>query len=178
MTGHSLGGAMARAFMETYKSSQYTAITYAAPSYGPLDTADPRITRIEINKDPVADAGISNGWELDFAGTNWPIAYTSTLHSMDAYRQIMRQVTASEFQQFVGIAGSGSAEILINARIDGPLTAQTIGSANGGQLSGNVDQFYALSGNDTVSDIIGNDFDILFGGAGDDTLAGDQTMKF
>jgi len=187
VTGHSLGGAMARAFMENYGDSRYTAITYAAPAYGAYDLADRtgRITRIESDFDIVPDSGGSEDRTLHFRGNLWsatdgssPFIGSGALHSMDSYRQIMGNISASEYQQLLNVANQKNATelprtttSLISADVLNPVR-QVLNSANGGRLDGDTDQFYALFGNDTLSDWLGEDFDVLIGGQGNDILTG------
>jgi Ca2+-binding RTX toxin-like protein len=180
VTGHSLGGAMARAFMNDHSGSMYEAITFAAPPFGVIELADGRITRVEVAGDIVPDTGFAGGPHLHFKGEDhtvldaWPAS--SVLHSMDNYRAIMQGVTADEWGQLTRIAGDSTLTVLFGGDVLAP-TSTSLASANGGQLSGDVDHFYALNGNDDV-DNINTPLDVVIGGVGNDTLRGGVVGEF
>ncbi len=93
VTGHSLGGGMALAYMgehpdhvESGTAISYEAVTFAAPGYYFLKAFDPRILSIEITGDPVPDVPKGyQGYTINvitvgpegYSGTDW--------HSMDMY---------------------------------------------------------------------------------------------
>lgn len=65
VTGHSLGGAMAEAFMREHLDTKYHAVTFEAAPYGFLgDTfsVDTRLLQFEFSGDLIPDMGVNSGY--------------------------------------------------------------------------------------------------------------------
>ncbi len=101
VTGHSMGGAMALAYMLDHPDTQnieFEAITFAAPGYA-ISQFDDRIVSVEIDGDPVPILGFdSSGFRVrvsanelthmvgDAAGSAYSVV--GDRHSMDLYRAV------------------------------------------------------------------------------------------
>jgi Ca2+-binding RTX toxin-like protein len=177
VTGHSLGGAMVEAFINQAPHSvnlQYHAVSFAAPIYGVIDDAyDSRLLRIEINNDIVPDAGSAMDRTIYFEGNHTNISdnYRSQLinHSMDFYRQIAYSVDDDAWGKI--LSEQGNQEVILGASysedrfiVDGQISG-TNGILNGFE-------------NDRLEDTSTEDFDIFYGGRGNDTLIGGGAEEY
>lgn len=110
VTGHSLGGGMALAYMDKHQANSnttadgsiisYEAVTFAAPGFLVKGSLDPRVVCVEIDGDPVPDIKYHQGFVVtaDVAelthtelGTNQGKNYSgSDYHSMDLYQQVAK----------------------------------------------------------------------------------------
>jgi Ca2+-binding RTX toxin-like protein len=167
VTGHSLGGAMAIQFMGTHPGDMYSAITFAAPGFVSTagtgggayydDTA--RVTHIEIFGDPVPDIGLHGGRTIHFEGDETAsLLPNSDYHSMDYYSAITDNLDAGSWQSI--IQESGDQTVLLGG-------SRTVSSDR-------TEEFTVGTANDTLTDPLGIDYDIYFGGAGTDTITGDS----
>ncbi len=195
VTGHSMGGAMALEYMSRHSGSKYEAVTFAATPFSQpyllFGTErknyydDSRITQIEVSRDTapmmfdwVNLVGSTNnrpGQLISFGGNQTldrPDQVYETFgfidywgrtanHSMDYYRQIVDSVSAEAWDVIRN--DPGDTYVLLGGRNQG--NSQTF--VVDGLLSG--------SGNiyDSGADhFVNSDWEILFGGRGNDTLQG------
>lgn len=164
VTGHSLGGAMAIQYMNTPKHSgqKYSAVTFAAPGFVTTVQDRDRITHIEINGDVTPDIGEHGGRTIHFKGDHDSWNPLSGNHSMDYYRQITQSVDPIGWKTI--LAQTGDPEVLIGASISGTdFIVDGIQSGTNRPVN---------DGNDSLTDPLGQDYDIYYGGRGDDTLTG------
>jgi Ca2+-binding RTX toxin-like protein len=173
VTGHSLGGSMVIQYMGTHAGAGYSAVTFAAAGFvdnGPQGGAyypdRTRVTHIEINDDPVPDSGLHGGRTIHFEGDQDAQGllqlYLAENHPMDYYRQITKSVDSDSWTTI--LAQPGDPEVYIGAKI------MATGFIVDGQWSGTND--VANSGNDTLTDPLGADYNVYYGGRGMDVLTG------
>jgi Ca2+-binding RTX toxin-like protein len=167
VTGHSLGGGLAQAFMMSHADSttlSYRAITFAAPGYnsnlldelvqlfGKAPAFDDRITHLEAGFDAVPDLLLKTGRTLHFynAESAGNILFWQ-LHGKDRYLELAR---------FLDAEGLTPADV---PDADANLLASVLGSTAVGWFPGD--------GDNLVQDHYGlYDFDTMLGGQGNDTL--------
>ncbi|TAN65563.1 MAG: hypothetical protein EPN17_16345 [Methylobacter sp.] len=193
VTGHSLGGAMAIEYMSLHSANQYKdvnfqSVTFAAPAFT-RDNAirddfvdDSRITQIEISEDPVPQTWdvLKNhnrpGEVIRFAGNETldePNVYPTFLandsnHSMDYYRQITKSVDADSWTKI--LAEKGDQTVLLGGK-----AASGNNFIVDGQLSGTNSDFDA--GNNTLTDPLLSDYQVYYGGKGNDILTGGRANE-
>jgi len=166
VTGHSIGGAMAIKYMDDhvngFKSADYESVVFGSASYSLYGTYDNRMTLIEIEGDAVADTGGFNGRNIHFVG-NQTNGSSTAYHSMDYYRQMVDSVDNLSWEQILKEAGDQYVYI-------GGKMLNTDSFIVDGILSGH-NSIYD-SGNDTLIDPLFSDYDIYYGGRGNDKLEG------
>jgi len=201
VTGHSMGGAMAIRYMHEHKGDpMYRAVTFAAPSFtgsGLIYYGDARITQIEIAEDPVPATWAAEnrpGQQVLFAGDqtldepDWDVSFVNEdNHSMDYYRQITDSVDAEGWRAILDYPGDVS--VLISAasgpwqtptRHDPPQQGDQFdtffivdGRASGKWPSGDTGVDREVNdGSGTLTDPWFSDYDILYGGRGNDWIEG------
>jgi len=185
VTGHSMGGAMAIEFMSNHTDAMYEAITFAAPAFTGSNMnrqeydPDDRILQIEILNDPVpitwdtAEIGDNRrpGNVLQFAGDltmdapdhygTWPVSFyaNDTNHSMDYYREITDAIDPTGWKIFLDENKTGVQKIFIGGERDKPVVDR-------------LEKFYVDTGVNVLSDPSDNNYNIYYGGKGDDILTG------
>ncbi|MDD5320736.1 MAG: Calx-beta domain-containing protein [Methylococcales bacterium] len=165
VTGHSLGGAMAIQYMGTHSGPEYSAVTFAAPGYATTNYPDrDRVTHIEINGDLTPDLGAHGGRTIHFQGDDDTWYSKGANHSMDYYRQITQSVDPAAWTTI--LAQAGDPEVFLGARIIGTNFIVD------GLLSGTNTPTPVDAGNNILTDILGHDYDVYYGGRGNDTLTG------
>jgi hypothetical protein len=174
----------------------YSAVTFAAPSYGLGFGTDPRITHIEIQGDLVPDAGAHLGRTIRFEGNDTKgfdllsldlLPFDAANHSMDYYRQITKSIDAIAWLKILETPGEpnvllGADKIEISENqthdtfiVDG-LNSDNNKVFNNGDdklwdvAAGTYDFFYGGRGSDEIDGGIDNDF--IYGGAGNDDIDG------
>ena len=169
VTGHSLGGAMAIKFMDDHAQgsfgANYESVVFASASYDLIGSFDSRMTLIEIDGDVVPDTGVNNGRNIHFAG-NETTGVSTVYHSMDYYRQMVDSVDNVGWQRI--LSEPGDQKVYIGGRVipgDGGFVVD-------GYKSGNNNLTIHDGGNDTLNDPFWADYDVYYGGRGNDTLAG------
>jgi Ca2+-binding RTX toxin-like protein len=185
VTGHSLGGAMAIKFLDEHRQgshgAEYDSVVFASPGFTDLEMAsyDARMLFIEISPDLVPNLSGNNGRYIQFFGNNTDFSPIDH-HSMDFYRQIADSVDNSGWQTILN--QSGNQDVLIGAVqegggfiVDGRASATNTPSGNGADeltdpLGRDYDIFYGGTGNDALSG--GSDSELMLGGNGDDVIRG------
>jgi len=188
LSGHSLGAAMAQAFMQEHSGdSRFEAATFGSPGYEGMDGAsdDPRIANFMNDGDPVKSAQFLFG----NAGATYTIqdsdgivqlgTHTPSLHDVDLYLAVPEFLQANHIEWDLP---SGNQTIVLNIADYGvgDQAAWTISFASG-LISGTLeadfipagstaDRIVGLAGNDTLAG--GDGDDTLIGGSGADTLIG------
>lgn len=185
-----------------HQGAIYEAVTFAAPAFTEKDMnaqdfgVDNRITQIEISQDPVPDTWLSQGrpgQQIEFVGNNTedtPSADTTTgglnpsntdNHSMDYYRQITQSVDSKGWQQILN--ENGDLSVLLGASSGPYLTTEPI-RHNPTQLGDQFDTYFIVdgwlsgtgayfdNGDNILNDLTLSDFDIFYGGQGNDKLTG------
>lgn len=123
------------------------------------------MTLIEIEGDVVADTGGNNGRNIHFVG-NGTSGSSTAYHSMDYYRQVVDSVDNIGWQAILN--ESGNQKVFIGGR----LLSGTQDFVVDGYRSGNNNLVIYDNGHDTLTDPLNNDWDIFYGGRGDDDLTG------
>jgi Ca2+-binding RTX toxin-like protein len=153
--------------------ANYDALTFAAPAYGLFDgfVDDNRILHFEINGDLTPDLpGFHPGRNIHFEGNETQVFFTTIVdnHSMDYYRQITDSIDADTWTQI--LAEPGEPEIFLGGEYvrnsDDDITNYIVD----GYLSGTHE--LANNGNDELTDPYLSDFEIYYGGIGNDILTG------
>lgn len=172
VTGHSLGGAMAIKYMDDhvngFKGADYESVVFGSASYSSFGTYDNRMTLIEIEGDAVADTGGFNGRNIHFVG-NQTSGSSTAYHSMDYYRQMVDSVDITSWEQI--LKEVGDQYIYIGGRM---LNADSF--IVDGIRSG-LNSIYD-NGNDELIDPVLSDYDIYYGGRGNDKLEGGSDSEF
>jgi len=196
VTGHSLGGGMAAAYMLHHPkggSVNYEAVTFAAPGYNASGSLDERIICIEMDGDPVPDTGYHEGRIVTvnsqlYHNKDVKQPYSAPLadyHSMDIYMeaahsldsQLPNTTTTVTGKSVHGFALTSFNKLLKvydihEAMVDLPMSEKT-GSENGWDKK-NAPKFEAMTGNNQLAgssdDILtGWSKNIMIGGVGNDT---------
>ena len=180
VTGHSLGGAMAHAFMqEQAGDARYEAVTFGSLGFGTgTDFNDPRIANILNTNDIVQlyddrtdgdDNVLING-----------IADQVTSHSMDLYLAIARFMRAEgiDLNEIRSLSGIDYDSFVMRLTQAG--TAFNVGvGANSLNGTGSHDLILGGAGNDALNGLAGIDY--LNGGMNNDTyvmdVAGDRISE-
>ena len=200
-TGHSLGGAMALAYMEQHRTPdttngqmitangqaiKYEAVTFAAPGYLTSGTLDRRVISIEADGDPVPDIKYQQGYvvTLNVEGlvhyTNGEeYGLTGDYHSMDLYLQgakaLDAQLPDTSVRSTTSIHGF-LPEMFSAGDYELEVTMRGLeatGTEGYTWKDETAPQFSLMAGNDNLPD--SGNFgvtDYFFGGAGNDTLGG------
>jgi Ca2+-binding RTX toxin-like protein len=177
VTGHSLGAAMAQAFMDEHPQTIYEAVTFASPGYGfsnPFND-DPRVTNLWLDGDVIELAtfvldniGDDNTiyHRIDFSALAGDPGFPGAdvvLHDVEfylAYAAFLREqgIDVAELQSLHGI---DYETLYANAQVLSWQTRQfAIGTSND----------VLISPEDGV--IVPGTDDIMLGGAGNDVLGG------
>lgn len=202
VTGHSLGGAMAIAYMQDHgntSQTEYEAITFAAPDYRYFDilndegfnaTQNHRLTHIEINGDQVpALLGTDDppGQRiLYFVGDETQALVDFSNHSMDYYSEIAHSIDDLTWSDL--LSRNEKTEILIGAKREsipierhGYPTEEFIVATSVDELTNDRrDIIYGGDSDDNLSSHLFNpNTEIFYGGAGNDhitALGGDDFL--
>ena len=188
VTGHSMGGAMALEYMSNNTGSYYDtydleAITFAASPFVSsrfwlTGTAsresysdDPRITQIEIAQDPIEES-----WEA-LIDSNRPgkvvrLYGDQTLDSPDTslliYNFRQDNHSMSYYQEMAyGIDQSGWSQIVGETSLSQVVDVYVAGEQTG-------DEFIVSENDDILN---GRDFDLVYGGDGDDIIYANLNAK-
>ena len=171
VTGHSLGGAMAIRYMGTHSGTKYSSITFAAPGFvdivngGAYYPDRDRVTHIEINGDVVPDSGAHGGRAIHFEGNETDEVFQlAANHSMDYYRQITDSVDPQSWQRILN--ESGDPEVFLGGQRVGDRFIVD------GRVSGTNGLMSSSYQNDTLTDPATHDYEIFYGGIGNDVLTG------
>ena len=173
VTGHSLGGSMVIQYMGTHPGTNYSAVTFAAAGFvdvtpggegGGYYPDRSRVTHIEINDDPVPDAGLHGGRTIHFEGNNDASLLSAGNHSMDYYRQITKTVDPEAWTAILAQPGDTDPDVFIGGQIVG--TDFIVDGLRSGTNA------VANAGSDTLTDPLVADYKIYYGGRGMDVLTG------
>mgnify|MGYP000330201144 CR=1 FL=1 len=188
VTGHSMGGAMALEYMSSNPGSYYDsydleAITFAASPFVSsrswlFGTAsrkdysdDNRITQIEIAQDPIEESWealvdsnrpgkvvrLSGDQTLDTPDSSFLIYnFRQDNHSMSYYQEMAYGIDQSAWSQIVG---SSSLNQVVDVYLAGDQSD---------------DEFIVSGSDDTLN---GKDFDLVFGGEGNDIIYANSNSK-
>ena len=179
VTGHSLGGAMAHAFMQEHAGdARYEAVTFGSLGFGGTDINDPRITNL-LNTNDIAQLYDDRTDGDDNMLING-IADSVTSHSMDLYLAIARFMHAEgiDLNQIRSLNGIDYDSLVMRVTEVG--TAFAVGAGadilNG---TGSHDLILGGPGNDTLNGLTGIDY--LNGGKDNDTyvvdVAADRVLE-
>ena len=173
ITGHSLGAGMVEALTSDWDDPRLQAVAFANPGFGLDVGGESRQTNFLVNGDPIftpsliADNDGDENTIYHNLEVGQQISASGTLHSMQLY---------SNFMQFFEAEGLGLEEFRNLRGIDYDNISVHVGKVNEDKL-----EFVIGGGSNTISGTTkiavlpanrDNVNDIIFGGAGRDTLLG------
>jgi pimeloyl-ACP methyl ester carboxylesterase len=194
VTGHSLGGAMALAYMNEYASTlsgkNLQAVTFAAPGYNFVKGATGQyldnVTEIQVQDDPVPNLEYLGG---DFAGTYFhpgrklyfigdgTTKLGSNNHSMDYYREIAYRVDNSLWNDLLSLPVEKGSAVVNTSE----LNHHAVLLGGNRSILNKTESFKVASADDTLNTSIQydathmKDIKYVYGGGGKDILTGDDT---
>lgn len=173
VTGHSLGAAMAQAFMDRHPNGngkQYEAVTFATPGAIDLfDVSDNRTINFHLEDDPIQAARFIPGSNYHYVGHSAKISFDDGFDSpIDIHLQFTAQHSVSLYNSVISFLSSSSLggvpEQLIRSAEDIVVPSQTGAS------------LFSIGGGRYFDDGVGANTltssgadELLVGGTGDDT---------